>query len=392
MGMATAFLAFVFVEEFINLQNYKQLQRRSNQILEGAELQKCLVTACKIGCKTVTDWKNAYYTVFGSDTACANAIYKEKFSILKDKVSPPRHSGCYFRRKIEFLSQEGLDYDTLKDKYINTKLPIIKPTGSFLIPQKLNFVWLTSQKEFKQKPKVFYKINEYIFHNTKITPNWKHTLWVNDKNLVPDTVKQDLLSANIALLSLEDLPINNPKHLALKDLAKQYAAQNIWGMASDIARDLVEYYEGGIYVDGDYKILDASALEGYMQSYRSFFSMFHISYEKPFFEIINAFMATEPKGAVISKKIDLTYRNTVTVEKAPLYIQYPCNFSQLTLIRTGPQALAVAFFLAQSKEDVLIPHCYLFQHSYSFNCIFKHKIGKHDFHNGWLKPYLQFVY
>lgn len=365
---------------------YANLKAKANRILSNKESEECISNACPpSSCKNSEDWTNAYYKVFGKDTACAVAMYKAQSHILKGKVLPPRHNKCYFREDFEFLSQEGLNYKDFMNACMNDKLPPVKPSRHFLIPKKLNFVWFTSKKDFKYNKNVFHKTSPYIMHNATITPNWQHTLWVNDKSLIQPSIKAELISKNIKLKSIDELPIKDQKHIKLRELAKLYASKNKWGMATDIARDLVEYYEGGVYVDGDYKILDVPSLENYMQSYKSFFGIVNLSehVKKPFFEVTNAFIASAPKGRIIAKKIDLNYRNMLTILKAPLYVQYPCSFFHLTILRTGPIAMSVAFFQAKSAEDALIPYCYLFQVPGSLKCINIDKWGTHDFSASW---------
>lgn len=390
----------VFTVLFISAQD-KKVRMRADRILQGAEAQECVDQACLAGCNTLSDWKKAYYKMFREDTACATVIYNKQFALLKGQVVPPRYNRCYTREDPEFLAQEGFDYNEIKVKYMTEKLPKANALGHFFIPRKLNFVWITSRAEFNEKPKAFYRINKYLFHNISITPNWQHTLWVNDKSFVPASVRADLLAENVHIRSIDELPIKSPQHLDLKESIHEYASQDEWGMSSDIARDLVEYYEGGVYVDGDYKILDVQALEEYMQSYRSFFGAFNLSLKKPlvesdrisflnreipFFELLNAFIASEPRGSVISKKIDLTYRNIITPIEAPMYVQYPCNHNTLVLYSTGPQVLTLAFLLVNTEQDAILPHCYLFQHpprSDPLDCLMTHKFGKHYYHGGW---------
>ena len=358
----------------------------ANIILTGNKLTKCINEACPVtGCKTHDDWKAAYYKMFGNETACAVALYKAKSKYLKDKVPYPRHHKCYRRSDTEFFKQEGLDYKNMKAKYLaSTNLPKVIESKSFKIPPKLNFVWLTSEKEFKTKKNHFFKINTYIFDNTKITPNWEHFLWTNNINWITPAAKKKLKEKKIHLRSIDEIHMTNPKHKALRTISKKYAAQHKWGLASDIARDLVEYYEGGIYVDGDYEILKSAELEKYMKSYRSFFGINDLSSSSDLFEIINAFMASEPKGKIIEKKLDLDYRNTIDLVNAPDYIKYPCDKIHNALFKTGPMILTVAFDLKKESSDALFPYCSLFQMPNDvFLCFNKTKLGRHAFHGGW---------
>ena len=374
-------------------ENKKYLVRKANAdiILTGSKLEECIAESCPTNnCITQEDWQNAYYKMFGTKTSCAVALYKMKLKYLKGKVPFPRHSKCYHRFDTEFFKQEGLDYKELKHKYLtNTKLPPVKPNTGFKIPQKLNFVWFTSKKEFLFKKNAFFKINSYIFHNTRITPTWKHTLWTNNINWITEEAKKKLSIEKIELKPIDDLNITNQKHEKLRYLSKQYALQHRWGIASDIARDLVEYYEGGIYVDGDYKLLQPMELEKYMKSYTSFFGINDFnSSSKDFFEIINAFIASEPKGTVLEKKLDLNYRNIVGMINAPNYIKYPCHKASETLFKTGPVALTVAFDLNRTALDIVLPYCSLFMAPNDFiTCLTARKFGKHYFHGGWMKGY-----
>jgi len=368
----------------------KQRAIDANIILTGNEITNCINEACPItGCKTAEDWEDAYFRMFGIKTACAVALYNTKPEYLKDKVPYPRHKKCYPRRDTDFFKQEGINYPELKKKYLSsTNLPEVVENNKFKIPPKLNFVWLTSEKEFKTKKEHFFKINTYMFHNTNVTPNWEHTLWTNNIDWITDEAKEKLRKHKISLRSMDEIHLENPKHKALKDLANKYATRNRWGMASDIARDLVEYYEGGVYVDGDYEILKPLELEKYMKTYRSFFGINDLRDNSiDVFEVINAFMASEPRGKVLEEKLSLTYRNTVDIMKAPDYIKYPCIEFDETLFKTGPMILTVAFDLKKGPSDALLPYCSLFSIPTSFlNCFTKIKFGKHHFHGGWATP------
>ena len=387
----SALLIYYFIllhkEKLIN----KKRKIEANIVLTGDKLAECINGSCpSISCKTQDDWKAAFYKAFGKKTACATALYKAKH--LKNIVPYPRHHKCYHRLDTEFFKQEGLDYKELKSKYLTgTKLPKIKSSTDFKIPPKLNFVWFTSEKEFKLDKDRLFKINTYLFHNAKITPNWQHTVWTNNTNWITDIAKKRLKAQKIQLRSIDEINMTNPKHKALRILSKKYAYQHRWGLASDIARDLVEYYEGGIYVDGDYKILQPMELEKYMKSYKSFFginSNNNSNTYRNFYEIINAFMASEPKGTIIEKKLDLVYRNTIDIISAPNYIKYPCNKYNATLFKTGPIILTIAFALKKKASDVLLPYCTLFESPQDFlTCFNTQKLGKHSFHGGWTKNY-----
>jgi mannosyltransferase OCH1-like enzyme len=380
------FLIYLGFYSYQNLLLIKKRTADANLILTGNKITNCINEACPInGCTTQKNWEDAYYKMFGTKTSCAVAIYKTKPEYLKNKVPYPRHKKCYKRFNQNFFQQEGINYKDLKSKYLSsTKLPKVIKSEIFRIPPKLNFVWFTSEKEFKTKKNHFFKINAYIFHNTKITPHWEHTLWTNNIDWITPLVKKKLEAKNIQLRSIDELDIKNLKDEALKSLSKTYAKQHSWGLASDIARDLVEYYEGGVYVDGDYKILKPTELENYMKSYKSFFGINDFNNDQDFFEIINAFMASEQRGKVLRKKLDLDYRNTIDIVNAPDYIKYPCNITQETLFKTGPIALTVAFDLKKDNSDTLIPYCSLFAmpNSY-FTCFNKQKFGKHAFHGSW---------
>ena len=388
----SVFFIFYFILVYKEHLTNKQRKAEANIILTGDKLAECITEACPIaGCKTQEDWQIAYYKMFGKKTACAVALYKAKTEYLKNIVPYPRHQRCYRRSDTEFFNQEGLDYKKLKSQYLSiTKLPKIKSSNIFKIPPKLNFIWFTSEKEFKFKKNHFFKINTYLFHNTKITPKWQHTLWTNNTDWITDNTKKKLKASGVKLRSIDEIYMTNPKHKALRDLAKKYASQHKWGLSSDIARDLVEYYEGGIYVDGDYEILQPTELEKYMKSYKSFFGINDFTSSHDLFEIINAFIASEPKGAVIKKKLDLTYRNTINTVTAPDYIKYPCSHTQEVLFKTGPMVLTIAFALAGTKDsDVLLPYCTLFTIPKRdfLTCFNTQKFGKHYFRGGWIKKH-----
>ena len=366
----------------------QQRRLEANTILTGHKLTECINEACSItGCTTKEDWQDAYYKMFGNKTACSVALYKLKPEYLKNKVPYPRSKYSYSRTNVKFFEQEGLNYKDLKTKYLSTKFPETKPSKYFKIPAKLNFVFVTSKKEFETAKNNFFKINAYLFHNTKITPHWQHTVWTNNIDYIPISAKKKLSAKKIKLRSINEFDMKDPKHKALKTVLNKYATQHKWGLASDIARSLVQYYEGGVYVDGDYQILKPVQLEKYMKNYRSFFGINDFNPTFDLFEVINAFIASEPKGKVIGKHLDLLYRNTVDIVNAPNYVKYPCNKSEETIIKTSVP-LTVAFALMETESDTLLPYCSLFQMDDNMHpCINKEKLGKHHFHGGWTRDH-----
>jgi hypothetical protein len=388
IAVVSVILVYYSVTLYQEKLENKQRELEANLVLTGNQITDCISEVCpKAGCKTQEAWQTAYYKLFGKKTSCAVALYKTKPEYLVNKVPYPRHKTCYSRANTEFFEQEGINYNDLKKRYLtSTHLPKTVEANSFKVPPKLNFVWLTSEEEFKTKPAHFFKINTYIFHNTSTTSSWAHTLWTNNLNWIPAAAKEQLKANKIRLRSIDELALDNLKHQALRTLSKTYATQHKWGMASDIARDLVIYYEGGVYVDGDYKILNTTALENYMKSYRSFFGINDLNAATyDFFEVINAFMASEPRGKIIEEKLNLVHRNTMAIAKAPDYVKYPCYENEEVLFKTGPIALTIAFALKQESSDVLLPYCSLFQLPYALTCLTKPKLGKHDFHSGWTK-------
>jgi hypothetical protein len=325
----------------------------------------CVKDACgQSSCKTQEDWTEAYYKVLGHKTYCALTLYKSKPEYLKDKVPYPKHRKCYQTDYKEYYAQEGIDYEKIRKRYFSAiELPKTIESNKFKIPKKLNFVWVTSNSRTKEEnEKLFYKHNVYLFHNVKITQGWQHIIWTNNIDWIPDSAKEKLINKNIKIRSIEELDIKDAKHKDLRTLVKKYAIQSNWVMSSDIARDLVTYYEGGIYVDGDYQIFDHLQLESYMKSYRSFFGLYTIADE---FEIVNAFLASEAKGVVIGKKLDLIYRNTIDIMNAPAYIKYPCDVNSGWLSKTSPLTLTIAFYLKAKTSDALMPNCYLFPYNRS---------------------------
>jgi len=363
----------------------KKRKTEANLILTGDKLTSCINEACSPGgCETQKDWKKAYYKVFGKKTACAVALYKAKLEQLKGAVPYPRHQRCYQTKDTELFEQEGLNYKDLKEKYLGTdKVPEVKLSNEFKIPPKLNFVWVTSdQRTKKENEKFFYKHNEYIFHNTKITPKWEHTLWTNNIDWIPDSAQEELKTKKIKLRSIDEIDMQNSKHRALKSLAKEYAIQHKWGLSSDIARVLVEYYEGGVYVDGDFNIFKPAGLEKYIKSYRSFFGVSDYSPEIDLFVVMNAFIASEARGEILGELLRLMYRNTIDLVNAPNYVKYPCDQFTDTLFKTGPISLTVAFASKQiDGQDVVLPQ--LLRRPYDSFSFIRESYGKDSSRATW---------
>lgn len=76
-------------------------------------------------------------------------------------------------------------------------------------------------------------------------PGWKYHLWTNDKSLLPETVKW----ADAKSIEVREVP-ELSYYSQYESIFKQMIDENVV-MATDLARFLIVYELGGMYLDTD---------------------------------------------------------------------------------------------------------------------------------------------
>ena len=191
--------------------------------------------------------------------------FLSQHSELRDKVANP----CFEKKKLKMcikdydmdriFPQENLDNNNLKQKPLyNLDLSTCSDNSQLKIPKKLHYVWFSSNgytDETDQENK-FKDHNKYLYENLYKTKGWDHYLWTNDEKLIPQSAKIELAAKGVKILSIDSLntPDATTKVKSLIQASKQFAEEKLFGLSTDIARYLIMQKEGGIYIDGDYKL------------------------------------------------------------------------------------------------------------------------------------------
>ena len=210
----------------------------------------------------------------------------------------------------------------------------------------------------------------------------KKILWINDPNKLPSNIRNQLMEEGVSINSLGTIPsllidAVNQGHISEEE-GKQYyerfklvyffIEQSDWGSATDIARYLVIFLYGGVYVDGDYRIDNLEKIEKLMGTSDSFFGV----ERNRDVRLGNAFLASKKYGKVIKEA--LSYRNSTAfiTKEDPKHTIYPGNWSTQetpdyinsddssigVICRTGPIALTIAFEKHKSEEETkMLEYC-----------------------------------
>ncbi|NRA73780.1 MAG: hypothetical protein HRU36_03440, partial [Rickettsiales bacterium] len=256
------------------------------------------------------------------------------------------------------FQQEGLRNRDLKSKpATKLSLEVCSNSEDYKISQDLHYVWFSSnQYTAEQRKSKFWKHNKYLKENVKATSQWGHYLWTNSKDFIDDDIQQELESLGVEIRTLEELGLDKEQHQKLAAASYQFAEQKSFGLATDIARYLIIFKEGGVYIDADYQLFNVDGLEQIMCSYNSFFGV-ERGYDV---RLGNGFLAAEGGNKIIEETIDLCYRNIFEGNKSPEYVKSPCTNSMKTIHTTGPITLSIAFTKhARPSEDLLLPYGYL---------------------------------
>jgi mannosyltransferase OCH1-like enzyme len=254
--------------------------------------------------------------------------------------------------------QESLQNNDLKQKLTSSlNLKQCNSNTDYAILPKLHYVWYSSgQYTAEQQKENFWKHNKFLEKNVKSTPQWDHSLWTNNKDYIDPEIRLKLQELGVSLNTLEELNLDEEKQKKLAVISYQFAEQKSFGVTTDLARYIVMFKEGGVYIDGDYELHNVPGLERLMCSYNSFFGV-ERGYD---IRLGNGFLAAKADNKVIEEVMDLSYRNIFNNIESPDYIKYPCTNIMKVIHTTGPIALSLAFTkAAQPAEDLLLPYGYL---------------------------------
>lgn len=120
------------------------------------------------------------------------------------------------------------------------------------IPKLIHFVWVTNPK----KPRELVARSEQVsmvedtMNNMRNYSGWKYHIWTNDKSVLPETVKW-ANAKGIIVREVTELGFY-PEY---ESIFLQMVDENVV-MATDLARFLIVYELGGMYLDTDQVIYE----------------------------------------------------------------------------------------------------------------------------------------
>ncbi len=267
----------------------------------------------------------------------------------------------------EIFVQEGLnsrsEYENWKKDTKEKLLKLDELVGNeYKIPPITHVVYFTFDKT-PQSMKPLY-IKKYMDSSTRLNledSNFKHILWTNNFDAIPEEVKQ-LPGVEVRLCKeFKDHPLysnlNNFIEQGQNDSRK-------FVEASDVARVIAIQQYGGIYHDLDYEVYDAKAMISFMKAFEHFNAK---EAERWDASIGNAFIANAPNHPVINKTAEILKRNLNQDEATPDYIKYPKNKFDGVIMRTGPVAITMANYLVGSKDGIIFPDKIIYNADYARN-------------------------
>jgi hypothetical protein len=120
-----------------------------------------------------------------------------------------------------------------------------KASATPKIPRVIHHIWLTNnnqRKEISEEDIKHVLKTKEVFSQSE--HKWEHTVWTNNKNLIPASV-EILESRGIQVREMSEVEYN----LRLSKNIRELIEQELWGMASDALRYDLLYYLGGVYAD-----------------------------------------------------------------------------------------------------------------------------------------------
>ena len=116
---------------------------------------------------------------------------------------------------------------TKHDSFLNNKIKTIK-ANDFFVPKKIHQIW------FQGYDNLHTEVKNVIEHNLKINPEWEHVFW--DSKRIDDFIKNN--ESDYVYRAYNKI---NPVFKAMK---------------ADLARYIILYHIGGVYIDIKIKILN----------------------------------------------------------------------------------------------------------------------------------------
>ena len=259
----------------------------------------------------------------------------------------------------DIWSQEGLDFSRFRDvAFKNTNLIYKKVSYNATIvkiPHISHHIWFTNhffprEMSLKDQETTLYKVWKLNLEDG----DWKHVLWVSNKNVIPDTVRFAEQN-NILVREITDF-VDFSYSFRFHVLINQLLSKNEFGQATDIWRVIVTKRMGGFYSDNDYTMF--TSIDYLTKIYDAFFGFddHHERYTG------NAIIATSPEHPVLNNAFEILVRNSFH-DLRPDYVKYPCSSFAKTITTTGPTVLSLSAHRAMNQDgytDVIFPHGFVF--------------------------------
>jgi len=285
------------------------------------------------------DYHSIFYDNFNIEKANFLVSNSNITSVIKNELEKDH------RYILKILEQEGVvsNATALTESAIKN---FHAPIGEELkIPRKLHHIWVThpdSPKELREEDvNNVIRINKEILQETGYS--YEHVLWVNDKNLIPESVK-NLDPKGIIVREIASLAGSK-----LYDLIEETIAEKLWGMASDMLRIEIMKQEGGLYMDLNYLL--TRSLEPEMHKFDFFSQSFGGLY------IDNFFFCSKPNHPVLDEWIENVHQKFTN----PLpYIKDVIGTGDTDIMTDLMTAnpLCIAYYKASNQygnTDVILP-------------------------------------
>ncbi len=218
-------------------------------------------------------------------------------------------------------------------------------------------------------PKVMDKISEQktIINAQRLNAlentSWKHIIWTNSLDIIPDSIKN---TENIEVRLINEFETS----VLFNDLIKLIEQANnnpkLFVVVSDVLRLMALKKYGGIYHDLDYEIFRPDKLFELTKAF-NFFAGKEGAENGPKLTLIgNSIIASSAEHPVINKAIEIAYDNMNDLGAE--YSKFPCDKSSEFVFKAGGPIITMAYILAANKNgtiDVVMPH----QVFYDFNYI-----------------------
>ena len=217
------------------------------------------------------------------------------------------------------------------------------------MPELIHHVWLTSEsnpKEISQSD-LSNILKTKSFFTERMKGNWNQIIWVNNKNLIPDSVVF-LEENNIEIKSIDDC-IND---IRLYNQIKDSISQGKLVMAADLLRYSVIEHLGGIYADLNYEFLNEFNFE---VSKYDFFAN----------SLVNSFFMAKPHHPIIRNEINFLEKLFNDEYEHLLWLKYHGNTKEQTMLTTAYTFAynVIKYINTQNNIDFVNPN---FQSNLSF--------------------------